>query len=244
MRLYIFEETTSTNDLGKRESFSHASAIWALYQSAGRGQRGNRWVGGVDDNIAFSVVLEPSALPAVDQFLLSQITALALHGAMSSYGVECSIKWTNDIYVEDRKLAGVLIENTLREGRVVRSVVGIGLNINQIDFDPMLPNPTSMAIVTTLRFDREEVLRTIHAHLMELFAMMERWEIDSIRERYNALLYRRGEMHYYRLPGGELFRARLEGVAPRGDLMLCDERGERQGYQFREVEFVIDGRDK
>ncbi|MFI3305382.1 MAG: biotin--[acetyl-CoA-carboxylase] ligase [Rikenellaceae bacterium] len=240
MKLHIFEETTSTNDLAKGAEYGHGDAIWAHHQSAGRGQRGNKWSGGVGENIAFSVVFEPIALAASDQFVISQIAALALHDTMAEYGVETRIKWTNDIYVGDKKLAGILIENSLCDGVVTRSVVGIGLNINQLQFDPSLPNPTSMAIVTSKSFDREEVLRRIHQKLME---RIESIDAEGVAESYRAHLYRIGERHTYRRPSGELFEATIEGVAQRGELLLREECGALNGYLFREVEFVIEGRE-
>ncbi|MFI3303303.1 MAG: biotin--[acetyl-CoA-carboxylase] ligase [Rikenellaceae bacterium] len=244
MNIYIYEETTSTNDLAKQPEFRHSDAIWAHHQSAGRGQRGNTWSGGVGVNIAFTVVLEPQGVVASDQFLISQIAALALHEAMEEYGIGSKIKWTNDIYVDDRKMAGILIENSLRDGMLTRSVVGIGLNINQLEFDPSLPNPTSMTRVTGKTFDREEVLRNIHRYLMLWFDKIASGDVESIRKRYSQLLYRKDELHTYRLASGELFDATIESVAPQGELMLRDTNKRTKGYLFREVEFVIAGRDK
>lgn len=241
MHLYIFKETTSTNDLAKSEQYTHGDVVWAHHQSAGRGQRGNSWSGGVGQNIAFSVVLEPCSLKVVDSFLLSQIVALALWDVATECGVECRLKWTNDLYVGDRKMAGILIENTLRGDRVARSVVGIGFNINQVEFDPSLPNPTSLRAESGEERDREQILRRIVERVMVWYDMLPD-EAERIRESYNERLYRRGEWHTYRHTTGEEFTARIMQVAPRGELMLEDESGEVRGYQFREVEFVIEGR--
>ncbi len=243
MNLFIFEQTTSTNDLAKETQYRHGDAIWAHHQSAGRGQRGNKWSGGIGENIAFSVVLEPRQIAASDQFIVSQIAALALQETMAECGIETKIKWTNDIYVGDRKMAGILIENSLCDGHLTRSVVGIGLNINQIEFDPSLPNPTSMAVVSGKRFDRETILRKIQGKLIELIDRVEAGEQELVRERYSQLMYRRGESHTYRR-GEELFDAVIEGVANHGELMLREDDGTLRGYLFREVEFVIEGRDR
>ncbi len=243
MHLYIFKETTSTNDLAKSERYTHGDVVWAHHQSAGRGQRGNSWSGGVGQNIAFSVVLEPCSLKVVDGFLLSQIAALALWDVAAECGVECRVKWTNDLYAGDRKMAGILIENTLKGDCIARSVVGIGFNVNQLLFDPSLPNPTSLRAESGEEYDREQILRRIVERMMEWY-----WRIESEQERirvsYNERLYRRGEWHTYRQATGEEFTARIKEVAPRGELMLEDESGEVRGYQFREVEFVIEGRER
>ena len=97
-------------------------------------------------NLLFSVVLCPTFLPAGEQFLLSQAVALALVDTLGTCGIDARIKWTNDIYAGDRKLVGILIEHHLAGGRLARTVAGIGINVNQTEFDPALPNPTSMAL--------------------------------------------------------------------------------------------------
>ncbi len=242
MNLFIYEETTSTNDLAKGLHYHHGDTIWAWHQSAGRGQRGNRWSGGVGQNIAFTVVLEPTFLAASDQFLISQVVAIALRETLEEYGVESMIKWTNDIYVGDYKIAGVLIENSLRDGVVARSAVGIGVNINQEDFDPELPNPTSMAKVSGRRFDREEVLRRIQSSIMVWIERLRVGERELISECYHSKLYRRGEEHSYRLASGESIRATIEGVREHGELILHHADGTIGEYLFREVEFVIESR--
>ena len=220
MRLYIYEETTSTSDLAKNRLFKHGDVIWAMYQTQGRGQRGNRWLGEKGENIAISIVLEPLSLAIGQQFVIAQITALALRDTMVRYSIECRIKWTNDIYIGDRKIAGVLIENSLSGDSVSRSVIGIGLNVNQLVFDPNLPNPTSMAIESRRHLCREEVLAYLYDSFMARYQQLNRVGCEPIAEVYNQYLYRKGEMHAYRLPSGELFEASIQGVTPRGASIL------------------------
>ncbi len=246
MNLTIFERTTSTNDLGQQEQYHHGDVIWAYEQSAGRGQRGNRWVDGVGHNLTFSVVLEPKIVAANEQFVISQITALALHETLGRFGIDAKIKWTNDIYVGDYKIAGVLIENSLHGGCVARSVIGVGLNVNQSEFDPALPNPTSMYRCSGSQHGREEVLRQFHELLMDYY---DRLSVDAlsarevISERYHKALYRLDEEHTYQLQSGEQILATLKGVRDRGELVLEHEDGEIGEYLFREVGFVINSRD-
>ncbi|MFR9619994.1 MAG: biotin--[acetyl-CoA-carboxylase] ligase [Rikenellaceae bacterium] len=241
MNLYIYEECSSTNDLASNTLFRHSDTIWAERQWAGRGQRGNKWMSGVGENITFSVVLQPRGVAAAEQFIISQITALALRDTLAQLGIESRVKWTNDIYVGDMKIAGVLIENSLQEGRLSRSIIGIGLNINQELFDPELPNPTSMRVVSGRRYSREGVLRLLHAHLMERYSQIEE-NRSLIEQHYHEALYRRDEQHTFQLAGGELMQATIEGVGAQGELMLRHSTGERKGYLFREVGFVIETR--
>ncbi len=242
MNLFTFEHTTSTNDLGRKQSFRHGDVIWAHQQSAGRGQRGNKWVDKLGDNLTFSIVLQPAIVAANEQFIISQITALALRKTLKECGIEARIKWTNDIYVGDKKVAGVLIENSLQETYVARSIIGIGLNVNQLEFDPSLPNPTSMRLCSSRRYSREAIIELLHATLMGYYEMIttNRKEIEA---EYHSALYRLGEEHTFQLASGEFIRATIEGVQPQGELMLRHRDGTRGEYLFREVGFVIEGRD-
>lgn len=154
--IYHIAETTSTNDLAREEHYGHGDVICAERQTAGRGQRGHTWTSPEGVNLLFSVVLCPTFLPAGEQFLLSQAVALALVDTLGTCGIDARIKWTNDIYAGDRKLVGILIEHHLAGGRLARTVAGIGINVNQTEFDPALPNPTSMALEAGHTFDRRE----------------------------------------------------------------------------------------
>lgn len=151
--IYHIRQTTSTNDEARDARYRHGDVVWAEWQSAGRGQRGHTWLCPEGLNITFSAILEPTFLPAPEQFLFTEVAALALVDAMRDYGIEARIKWTNDLYVGDRKCAGMLIEHDLRGANLARSIAGIGLNINQREFDPSLPNPTSMALAAGREFD-------------------------------------------------------------------------------------------
>ena len=135
----------------------HGKAYFSTNQIAGKGQRGKVWEAEKGQNIALSIVLEPSMLSIVQQFRLSTVVSLACFNFLSKYaGEETSIKWPNDIYWRDRKAGGVLIENILQGKDWKYSVVGIGININQTIFDPALPNPVSLKQITGKTFDPVE----------------------------------------------------------------------------------------
>ena len=188
--IYHIAETTSTNDLAREERYGHGDVICAERQTAGRGQRGHTWTSPEGVNLLFSVVLCPTFLPAGEQFLLSQAVALALVDTLGTCGIDARIKWTNDIYAGDRKLVGILIEHHLAGGRLARTVAGIGINVNQTEFDPALPNPTSMALEAGRTFDREEVLDRFHAALMRRYAALEAGDRAPLAEEYRRRMYR------------------------------------------------------
>jgi BirA family transcriptional regulator, biotin operon repressor / biotin---[acetyl-CoA-carboxylase] ligase len=156
------DETTSTNsylaELCDTQTCPELTSVYTAYQSAGRGQRGNSWESEAGANLLFSFVVYPEFLEARRQFLLSQITALALQEILSLYTEDIRIKWPNDIYWKDKKLCGTLIENDLTGTHIGRSISGTGVNLNQEQFISDAPNPVSLFQITGKRYDRRVIL--------------------------------------------------------------------------------------
>ena len=237
--IYHFDITASTNDDARDEKYREGDVVWADFQTAGRGQRGHIWHSRKGENLTFSVVLEPLFLPIAEQFSVSEVVALSLVDMLSDYGIEAKIKWTNDIYVSDKKLVGILIEHSLSLASLRRTVVGIGINVNQMEFDASLPNPVSMAQLLGGELDAEGVLRCFMIHLQRNYELLRGGAKSVLHDRYNSLLYRKNEYHTYALPSGEKFRAKILGTAPSGALRLESEEGTTKDYLFKEVEFMI-----
>ena len=239
MAIFHIKETTSTNDLLREAQYREGDVVWADYQTAGRGQRGHKWSSDAGANLLFSVALEPAFLPVAEQFLLSETVALSLMDLLADYGIPTRIKWTNDIYAGDRKIVGILIEHIYAGAHLAKTIVGIGLNVNQREFDPSLPNPTSMALQTGKKYDLREVLEHFVARLMYNYEHLRQGAKQRIQERYVASMYRRGAQHVYALPDGTRFRGMIVGVRPSGELIIDHEDGTRAEYLFKEVEFVL-----
>ena len=241
--IYHIQQTTSTNDEARDARYRHGDVVWAEWQSAGRGQRGHSWLCPEGLNVTYSAILEPTFLPATEQFLFTEVAALSVVDTLGEYGIEARIKWTNDIYVDDRKCAGMLIEHDLRGANLARSIAGIGVNINQTEFDPSLPNPTSMALASGRTFDRRKVLERLVDRLMARYAQLEAGERETLQRDYHERMYRLGTCHPFRLADGSIVRATVEGVRPTGELQLRHDDGTLHEYLFRQVEFLIEGRD-
>ena len=237
--IYHIAETTSTNDLAREACYGHGDVICAERQTAGRGQRGHTWTSPEGVNLLFTVVLCPTFLPVGEQFLLSQAVALALIDTFDAYGIDTRIKWTNDIYAGDRKLVGILIEHNLAGERLVRTVAGIGINVNQTAFDPALPNPTSMALEAGRPFDREEVLHSFHAALMRRYGALEAGGKAALAEAYRSRMYRLGEPQTFRLPDGSRFTGIIRGVRAAGALLVEHPDGAVRDYLCKEIEFEV-----
>ena len=144
------ETVDSTNNETSRHisCLDNLSVVSALSQSSGRGQRGNVWLSEPGENLTFSIVhkYEKYELAAKNQIVVSAIAALSVVALLSEYGIDAEIKWPNDIYVGEKKICGILIEHTVAGDYISHSIVGIGLNVNQCNFDVSLPNPTSIAL--------------------------------------------------------------------------------------------------
>lgn len=240
--IYRFDTLGSSNDEACKPQYVEGDIILAERQTAGRGQRGHTWESALGENLTFSLLLEPLFLSPSEQFLISECVALGVCDALLHYGIEAQIKWTNDIYVGDKKLAGILIEHKLQGSALARTVAGIGLNVNQKAFSDDLPNPISMAQAADREFDREEVLQTVATSLMARYEQLREGGAKELQADYHQRLYRLGQEHCYALPDGSRFRGIIRGVEPTGALRIENERGELLSFLFKEVEFVIHGR--
>ena len=170
--IYWLDETESTQDVLRSAvpEYANLSVVAARLQTAGRGQRGNTWLAGKGENLTFSVLLKFGnagipPLPVSRQFSITETVSSGICNYLGSKGIDARIKWPNDIYVRNRKICGILIENTVLGSRLSSSVVGIGLNVNQKDFPPQLVNPTSMALQTGEGYIPQEELPILLEHI-------------------------------------------------------------------------------
>ncbi len=238
MAVFIYKSLPSTNTEARKPSYRHGDAIIAREQTAGRGQRGNKWSSTAGENLTFSLVWEPTFLEAKRQFLLSEAMALALVDTLRKYDIRPKIKWTNDIYVGNKKICGILIEHDLgTEGHLARTIVGIGLNVLQREFESWVPNPTSMALLTNGPLDINAVFQELYDSLEARYAQLQS-DPAAIEKEYGELLYRLEELHTYALPNGKRFAGVIRGVRSSGEL-LVESEGMVVPYLFKEIEFII-----
>lgn len=231
------DETDSTNRWLKSEGRNKEGelVVVADFQTAGRGQGSNSWESERGQNLTFSIGFTPERIKADQQFVLSMAISVALTKTLSALPHPVSIKWPNDIYVGDRKICGILIENVLNGNSIRQCIIGIGLNINQRLFTSDAPNPTSMALEGGHDFNRDEVLHTLLEHFSRL---LTNWDEEAVRTAYRQQLYRREGMFPYQDKDGD-FMASLVNVEDDGHLVLQDTEGRRRRYAFKEVSFRI-----
>ncbi|MDX9725240.1 MAG: biotin--[acetyl-CoA-carboxylase] ligase [Bacteroidales bacterium] len=238
---YIFLESVGSTN-------THASAcidaghvpegtvFYAGFQTGGRGQMGSRWESEKGKNLLFSVVLYPSMLQPSDQFVISMFISLGLIDFVGSYIPCCTVKWPNDIYAGNDKIAGILIENTLLGSSISSTVAGIGININQETFPGYLKNPVSLRLLTGSGYDILTCLKEVAACLDKRYKQVISGDVLSIREKYVSSLYGLDEWRRYRSRNGE-FTGRIISVSDQG-LLRIETEGEVRDYAFKEVEFI------
>ena len=215
---------------------AHGTLVFAHDQREGKGQRGRAWESRPGENIVLSAVLEPVAFPPSAAFGLSAAVALACHDLFSRYaGPESvTIKWPNDLYWNDRKAGGILIENQFKGIRWVLAVAGMGININQVVFDVAARTPVSLRQITGRTFDVPALARELGAFLDRRYS---EWEAgEPLIGAYNRVLYRRDEEVQLKKDQA-VFRTRIEGVSPGGQLVTRDVLERR--FNFGEVEWII-----
>ena len=237
--IYRFPTLASSNDEATQPLYREGDVILAQCQTAGRGQRGHRWESREGENLTFSLVLEPQFLPPSEQFLISECVALGVCDALLHYGIEAQIKWTNDIYICNRKVAGILIEHKLQGAGIARTIAGIGLNVNQMEFSADLPNPISMRQARRFEFDRDEVLTCLASHLMARYEQLRSGDEQGLQQDYHEKLYHLGALHWFVLPDGRRFRGTIRGVEPSGALRVEDEKRVERSFLFKEIEFLM-----
>ena len=239
MNILSIPETHSTNDLLREkirnEKLPEGTALSTDFQTKGKGQVGNTWESEAGKNLLFSLVLYPEHIEIEKQFIISQIVSLAIKTTLELYTSDICIKWPNDIYWKDKKIAGILIENSLQKGKIQFSIIGIGLNVNQTEFISDAPNPVSLAQITGGEYNREEILLQITSEIKKLYTEMD---TDKIHTSYLTSLYRNHGWNLYRAEN-ETFEAQIAAIKADGMLELKLKDESVRGFYFKEVEFVI-----
>jgi BirA family transcriptional regulator, biotin operon repressor / biotin---[acetyl-CoA-carboxylase] ligase len=218
--------------------------ISTFNQTYGRGQMGSRWVSEPNMNLAVSIILKPHFLQARQQFHLNKAVALAVGDFVSDQYAEknpslkndVTVKWANDIYVKNNKIAGILIQNTLSGVDIQSTIIGIGININQTHFDN-LPNATSLKIETKKECILTEMLEKLCVCVEQRYLQLKKREFDKLHNEYLDKLYRMGEDAIYQYPNGDYFSGRIIGVGDNGKLTLLTKSGV-ENFDVKEVKFV------
>lgn len=241
-RIIYTEETTSTNtyikDIIAREpETENLTLVYTGFQTAGRGQRGNTWESEKGKNLTFSILIKPEALPANEQFLISEISSLAVRDLLMRYCTDICIKWPNDVYWKDKKICGMLIENSIDSSGLSYSISGIGININQEVFLSNAPNPVSLKNITGVTYDLQAMISEFIEIISSWFSRLGN-DKDGIHLEYLSSIYRKDVEAMFRDNDGE-FKGTIIDVEPHGLLVISDREGNIRKYGFKEIAYII-----
>jgi len=240
-RLIHLPETDSTNKYLLRiietEHLCSGSIVWADLQTAGRGQADNRWESEAGKNLTFSILFYPERAPANRLFAINEIASLSVKYTLDKYLPDMTVKWANDVYYKDSKIAGILIENAIMDGEISQSVIGIGININQKVFSSDAPNPISMTQITGQTYDLKMIMDDFRRIFAEQSERLNNACYDTIHSHYLNAMYRKVGFYEYADDTGS-FSARIYDIEPTGRLILERPDGRLSRYAFKEVTYL------
>ena len=218
----LLKELIANGEWPKAEPY-----LYAGYQTAGRGQTGNGWESEEGKNLLCSIVLPP----AKNLYFLNIAISVAIIRLIDE---QLTIKWPNDIYWEDKKLAGILLENAIVGSEIKYSIAGIGLNVNQMEFVSDAPNPVSLKQITGKEYDIDQLMQGLFEAVNTVLNEPE----DVIWFEYKSHLYRRKGYWPFEDKNGT-FEAQIRDVLPTGEIVLEDQEGKERKYHFKQIRYVI-----
>lgn len=232
-------ECPSTNDEVRRLYADKADLNGAVmvtdHQTAGRGQRGNRWEATSGLNLTFSVMLRPAFLRLQDQFLLNVIASLALAELLADLGIEAKIKWPNDVMIEERKISGILLENQVSGNKLQYSIVGIGLNVNQEHFN--IPTATSLKQCTGNTHHLASLLSLLLEKLEVYYLMLRSGQNTKLLTEYERRMYWRGEKHSF-ATNNLNFTGEIHGIDQSTGALCMLVDGEQKKFEVKQVVYL------
>jgi len=240
-----FESLDSTNkfmfDFISNNEIDEGWVIVANNQTKGKGNADNNWESESGKNLTFSILLKPEFINAEDQFSITQIISLSILNALSKYldANRLRVKWPNDIYFSEKKLGGILIQNTIKGPKISNSVVGIGINVNQEKFISDAPNPGSIKLINHEVADKEILLKEILNNINDYYSRLMLFPSNKwLENQYLKKLYAINETLSFKDKNGE-FKGMIRGIDNFGRIIISHEKGEDKIYSFKEVEFIL-----
>ncbi len=226
-------------DYATKNNPSEGTVISTPNQSAGRGQIGSKWESEADKNISLSIILYPKFLKPIEQFDLIKITGLAVRDFIAQFIPEkVTIKWPNDIYVGNKKIAGILIQSSLSSSKIKHAIIGIGINVNQATFLSDAPNPTSIFLETGQENNLEILNRNLCWHVERWYLQLKAGHQMAIHEHYLTHFYKiREDAHFLNVATQEVFKGAIIGIEKTGQLRVFTSSG-IQVFDIKGIKFL------
>ena len=215
------------------------AALVASFQTGGRGQAGASWVSEEGKNLLMSLVFYPSFLSIQHLFMLSKTFSLGIYDTLHELaGEKIKIKWPNDIFYGDKKLCGMLIENSIRTYYLNHSLLGIGLNVNQEIFPGEIPNPVSLKIILEKSMDVDDCFRMICNSIERRYLQLKSGHQDQLHSDYLQALYRYEEFHEFE-SNNKKFKAKITGIGDDGKIILTYQNRLMGKYDLKELKYLF-----
>lgn len=240
-QLLEYDSLYSTNifsqELVSKSNPSEGTTVLAHYQSAGKGQYGRVWESTAKENITLSIILRPKFLAIKQQFLLNVVSSLAVADAIEYYIKDhVMIKWPNDIYVKDNKICGILIQNNLQGQHIINAIVGIGINVNQEDFDKDIPNPTSIKREAGENIELIELRNLLFGTFEKHYEELKSGAYENLKMQYQERLYKKDEQARFRLDEKEI-EGIIRSVNDHGQLEI-EIDGSLESFSKTEIQYL------
>jgi BirA family biotin operon repressor/biotin-[acetyl-CoA-carboxylase] ligase len=242
MKLVKLDAIDSTNDylkkLVRNQSLENYSVVTAELQTNGKGQRGSVWTSEKGKNIIMSMLVKDFAVSSSTLFDLNIVVSLAVLQSLIPLNIpNLTIKWPNDIMSDDKKIGGILIENSFKSDSSVDSVIGIGLNVNQLEFEN-LPQASSLALISAVTIDKDALLKELVDGIQE---NIKSWKVSSnfMRDTYTGLLFKKNEKMVFQSSDCLFFNGVIQGITTLGRLIIEHENGNLIDFDIKQVKMIF-----
>lgn len=235
-------ECHSTNtemaSMSRSGALAEGTVLYTGYQTSGKGQRGNTWEAAPNENLLCSIYLKPRHLALAHHFYLNLVIGLAVLDVLDEKVEKENnhLKWPNDIYIEEAKIGGILIESSVKQGTIEGVIVGLGLNVNQIEFS--LPSATSLKIQTQAHHPIADLLERILCAIEKRYELLGDGQLETIKRDYYARLMWRNERHHFKIAQGRIIEGIIQGIDDHGRLRVAVEEGTIRTFDVKEIEFL------
>jgi BirA family biotin operon repressor/biotin-[acetyl-CoA-carboxylase] ligase len=241
-KLLFYKDLPSTNttaaSLIKKDNLQEGTIVYTNHQSAGRGYSGNSWHSDDSKNLLISLILYPSFIKPKDEFIISMTISLGICDFLLRFVPGCAIKWPNDIYVKNDKIAGILIDGALAGNKIEYVIAGIGFNINQEKFPESLRNPVSLRMLTGKSHDLDGCLGLLASDLDKRYKQLIAGDSEVIKREYLSKIYRRNAWGEFRDSNG-IYTGKILTVHDDGQIVIERQDGTQSKYYFKETEFIL-----
>ena len=243
MKILKLDAIDSTNsylrNLIKNSDVENWTVVVTDHQTNGKGQLDNKWFSEKGKNLTFSILVQLNDLKIENQYYLNYCISMALYNVLKYYiPSKLSVKWPNDILSAKNKISGILIENSIKNDLIKYAIIGIGLNVNQINFPNDIANATSLKTILKKTVDKDELLDKILLEIQYQLVLIKQKKFEEIKLLYESVLYKKGVPSMFIYGNNDSFLGKILGVGNEGKLQIELENEIIKEFGFKEIVFT------